>query len=101
MANQSQNESQSNIPHLRLLDFMRTVTPFDTLASQELEKLVSRMEISFFPRGKHVVDKDAAGSNAIAQISKDRSLISRRISLKIFLRTKRTLMTKSNQNEIR
>ena len=57
MASQNQNESQSNIPHLRLRDFMRTVTPFDTLASQELEMLVSRMEMAFFPRGQHIVDK--------------------------------------------
>ena len=59
MASQNQNESQSNITQLRLLDFMRTVTPFDTLASQELEALVSRMEIAFFPRGQHIVDKGA------------------------------------------
>ena len=57
MASQNQNESQSNIPYLRLLDFMRTVTPFDTLASQELEMLVSRMEMAYFPSGQNIVDK--------------------------------------------
>ena len=57
MTTQNQNESQSNIPRLRILGFMRTVTPFDTLASQELEMLVSRMEMAFFPRGQHIVDK--------------------------------------------
>ncbi|MGD8211653.1 MAG: cyclic nucleotide-binding domain-containing protein, partial [Desulfobacterales bacterium] len=36
---------------------MRSVTPFDTLAAPELETLVSRMEIAFFPSGQHIVNK--------------------------------------------
>ena len=59
MASQNQNETQSNIPSLRLLEFMRSVTPFDTLAAQELDTLVSRMEIAFFPSGQHIVNKGA------------------------------------------
>jgi len=59
MASQNQNKSQSNIPSLRLLEFMRSVTPFDTLAAQELDTLVSRMEIAFFPNGQHIVNKGA------------------------------------------
>ena len=59
MASQKQNEPQSHIPSLRLLEFMRSVTPFDTLAGGELEALVSRMEIAFFPNGQHIVNKGA------------------------------------------
>jgi CBS domain-containing protein len=43
-----------------VLEFMRTVTPFDTLADQELEMLVSRMEIAFFPSGQRIANKGAA-----------------------------------------
>lgn len=60
MASQNQNGSQSNIPNLRLLEFMRTVTPFDTLSDQELEMLVSRMEIAYFPSGQRIANKGAA-----------------------------------------
>ena len=60
MASQNQNGSQSNIPNLRVLEFMRTVTPFDTLADQTLEMLVSRMEIAYFPIGQRIANKGAA-----------------------------------------
>ena len=60
MASQNQNESQSDIPLRRVLEFMRTVTPFDTLSDQELEMLVSRMEIAYFPSGQRIANKGAA-----------------------------------------
>jgi CBS domain-containing protein len=60
MASQNQNGSQSNIPNLRVLEFMRTVTPFDTLADQTLEMLVSRMEIAYFPIGQRITNKGAS-----------------------------------------
>ena len=60
MASQNQNGSQSNIPNLRVLEFMRTVTPFDTLADQTLEMLVSRMEIAYFPIGQRIANKGAS-----------------------------------------
>ena len=60
MASQNQIESQSDIPLRRVLEFMRTVTPFDTLADQELERLVSRMEIAYFPSGQRIANKGAS-----------------------------------------
>jgi CBS domain-containing protein len=39
---------------------MRTVTPFDTLPERELDKLVSRMEIAFFPGGQRIANMGAA-----------------------------------------
>jgi len=60
MTSQNQNGSQSNIPNLRVLEFMRTVTPFDTLADPTLEKLVSMMEIAYFPSGQHIANAGAS-----------------------------------------
>ena len=60
MASQNQNKSKSDIPLRRVLEFMRTVTPFDTLSDQELEMLVSRMEIAFFPSGQRIANKGVA-----------------------------------------
>ena len=60
MASQSQKESGYNGSLLRILVFMRTVTPFDTLPERELDKLVSRMEIAFFPGGQRIANMGAA-----------------------------------------
>ena len=60
MTSQIQNDSRSEVPHRRVLEFMRTVTPFDTLADAELERLVSRMEMAFFPSGQKIVNRGAA-----------------------------------------
>ena len=59
MTSQDQNGFQSNSPLQHVLEFMHTVTPFDILADRELETLVSRMEIAYFPRGQRVVNKGA------------------------------------------
>ncbi len=59
MVSQNQNGFQSNIPLHRVLEFLRTVTPFDILTDHELETLVSLMEIAFFPRGQCIVSKGA------------------------------------------
>jgi CBS domain-containing protein len=40
-----------------MLEFLRSVTPFDTLDIDELTHLVSRMEIAFFPHGQRIVNK--------------------------------------------
>ena len=56
MASQIQKDPPSNIPNLRVLEFMRTVTPFDTLADEMLEMLVSRMEIAYFPNGQRIAN---------------------------------------------
>jgi CBS domain-containing protein len=40
----------SDFPLARILDFVRTISPFDTLDPDELNKLVRRMDIAYFPR---------------------------------------------------
>lgn len=57
MESQKKNGSGSHIPIPRVLEFLRSVPPFDALATNELTYLVSRMEIAFFPRGQRIVNK--------------------------------------------
>jgi len=45
----------SDFPLARILDFVRTVSPFDTLDPEELNNLVRRMDIAYFPPGSKVV----------------------------------------------
>ncbi len=47
----------SDFPLARILDFVRTVSPFDTLDPEELGKLVQRMDIAYFPPGSKVVQQ--------------------------------------------
>lgn len=42
-------------PLARILDFVRSVVPFDTLAPEELDRVVRLMEISYFPRDQVVI----------------------------------------------
>jgi len=57
MESQKHNGSGSIVPFPRMLEFLRSVTPFDTLDIDELTHLVSRMEIAFFPGGQRIVNK--------------------------------------------
>ena len=57
MTSHSQNEPHSHVPLQRLLEFVRTVTPFDNLELDELETLVKRMELAYFPQGERVMCK--------------------------------------------
>jgi CBS domain-containing protein len=54
---QKHNGAASNVPIPHMLDFLRTVIPFDTLDMDELTHLVSRMEIAFFPAGQRISNK--------------------------------------------
>jgi CBS domain-containing protein len=47
----------SDFPLARILDFVRTVSPFDTLDPDELNTLVRRMDIAYFPPGSKVVEQ--------------------------------------------
>ncbi|MFZ5585459.1 MAG: DUF294 nucleotidyltransferase-like domain-containing protein [Thermodesulfobacteriota bacterium] len=42
-------------PFPRVLEFVRTVAPFDTLDAQELAAVVEQMEIAYHPRGQVVI----------------------------------------------
>ncbi len=44
----------SDFPLPRIRDFVRTVVPFNTLSDEELTRVVSRMEIAFYPRGERI-----------------------------------------------
>lgn len=57
MESQKQNGSGSNAQIQRMLKFLRSVSPFDTLDTNELIHLVSRMEMAFFPRGQRILNK--------------------------------------------
>ena len=57
MESQKHNGSGSHVPLPRMLEFLRSVTPFDTLDIDELTHLVSRMEIAFFPGGQRISNK--------------------------------------------
>jgi CBS domain-containing protein len=45
----------SEFPFQRVLSFVAGVVPFDTLSSEELEEVVSRMQVAFFPRGEVIL----------------------------------------------
>ncbi len=57
MTSYSQNDLHSHFPLLRVLNFLRTVTPFDNLETKELEWLVNRLELAYFPQGKRILNK--------------------------------------------
>ncbi len=46
----------SDFPLARILDFLCTVVPFDTLGGDELGRLVARMEIAYYPRGATILE---------------------------------------------
>jgi CBS domain-containing protein len=52
-----QDISPSPYPHSRLLEFLRKAPPFEALDTEELKRLISRMELAFFPRGQRIVSK--------------------------------------------
>ena len=57
MDSQPQNESGIEIPNQRVLEFLRSVPPFDTLGSSELTHLITRMEMAYFPREQRIKNK--------------------------------------------
>ncbi|UCF92251.1 MAG: cyclic nucleotide-binding/CBS domain-containing protein [Desulfobacterales bacterium] len=42
-------------PWQRILDFLRTVPPFDTLSPEELAALAQQMQIAYYPRGGVII----------------------------------------------
>ena len=57
MASEQQTETGSQIPNQRVLEFLRSVPPFDTLGTSELTRVVSQMEMAYFPRGQRITSK--------------------------------------------
>ncbi|MBW2605735.1 MAG: cyclic nucleotide-binding/CBS domain-containing protein [Deltaproteobacteria bacterium] len=57
MESQKQNGSGFHHQIPRVLEFLRSVPPFDTLDTDELTHLVSQMEMAFFPRGQRIMNK--------------------------------------------
>ncbi len=57
MDSQPQNESGIEIPNQRVLEFLRSVPPFDTLGTSELTRVVSQIEMAYFPRGQRIKSK--------------------------------------------
>jgi len=42
----------SDFPLQRIIDFLSKVAPFDTLSEEELNQVVGKMEIAYYPRGE-------------------------------------------------
>lgn len=47
----------SDFPLARILDFVRSVPPFEALGSEELQRLVEKMDIAYFPPGQVVLEE--------------------------------------------
>ena len=52
----------TDFPLPRVLEFLRGVTPFDTLDPAELTEVASRMEMGYFPRGEVVLKQGGPAS---------------------------------------
>jgi CBS domain-containing protein len=57
MKSKQQNQTGPEIPNQRMIEFLRSVPPFDTLGTSELTHLISQMEISYFPAGQRIISK--------------------------------------------
>jgi len=57
MESQQQNELGIEIPNQRMLEFLRSVPPFDTLGASELTHLISQLEMAYFPGGRRIKSK--------------------------------------------
>ena len=50
-------DPEAFVPIPRIIEFLRSVSPFESLDSEELSHLVSCMEIAYFPQGQRIVNK--------------------------------------------
>ena len=57
MESQQPKESGPEAPNQRMIEFLRSVPPFDTLGTGELTRLISQMEIGYFPAGQRIQSK--------------------------------------------
>jgi len=57
MEHQQPSESGIEIPNQRMLEFLRSVPPFDTLGASELTHLISQMEMAYVPAGRRIKSK--------------------------------------------
>ena len=57
MESRQPNESGPEIPNRRMIEFLSSVPPFDTLGTSELTRLISNMEMSYFPAGQRIRSK--------------------------------------------
>jgi CBS domain-containing protein len=57
MEHQQPGESGIEIPNQRMLEFLRSVPPFDILGTGELTHLISQMEMAYFPAGRRIKSK--------------------------------------------
>ncbi|MEJ2283313.1 MAG: putative nucleotidyltransferase substrate binding domain-containing protein [Desulfobacterales bacterium] len=76
MTPQQENESGPVIPNQRTLEFLQSVPPFDTLGSDELMQLISRMEMAYFPRGERIKSKGEKSFQHLYIIQKGSARIS-------------------------
>lgn len=60
MDSPSMNTLGPTIAPSQIQEFLGSVAPFDVLERKELERLASRVEIAFFPKGQRIVNRGAA-----------------------------------------
>ncbi|MGD9124399.1 MAG: DUF294 nucleotidyltransferase-like domain-containing protein, partial [Desulfarculaceae bacterium] len=63
-------------PLQRIADFVRSVTPFDTLGRDELEQVVSSLEIEFFAKGTVIIKQGGPPSHFLYIIQSGSAVIS-------------------------
>ena len=57
MVSEQQTATGQQMPSQRVLGFLRSVPPFDTLGTSELMRVVSQMEMAYFPRDQRIKSK--------------------------------------------
>jgi len=57
MESEQPSKSGPEIPNQRMLEFLRSVPPFDTLGTGELNQVISRLEMAYFPAGQRIKSK--------------------------------------------
>ena len=76
MAIEQPNASGPEVPNQRTLEFLRSVPPFDTLGTAELQQLISQLEMAYFPRGQHIKSMGDRGFQHLYIIQKGSAKIS-------------------------
>jgi len=68
----------NDFPLQRIIDFLQTVVPFDTLNHEELKRVAGKMEIAYYPRGQAIIRRGESppGYLHIIQVGSARITIS-------------------------
>ena len=76
MAVEQSDASGPEVPNQRTLEFLRSVPPFDTLGTGELQQLISRLEMAYIPEGEQIKRMGDKGFQHLYIIQKGSARIS-------------------------